>query len=208
MCTLIWVVSPSTSTGQTRQMQRKKSEAEIGQLIRDLGGDWKKFEDRRYCPHCHQLIYRVDNQPFDGLGVINGKAFPIEVKAGDTAFPFSEIMPHQRAGLSDWQARHQSPAWLALQLGTTIRAAPLLQRRMWLVSWTFWLGVESQIEVNGFKSIALSHRTTNRRVIKELNLTAMDLLHNYELTWVQGGWRMSVNHPFRNYYLPIKEQEG
>ncbi|MGH7274215.1 MAG: hypothetical protein ACREIQ_07160, partial [Nitrospiria bacterium] len=174
-------------------MQRKVSEAEVGQLIRSLGGDWKKFEDRRYCPHCHQLIYRIDNQPFDGIGVIGGRAFPVEVKAAEKSFAFSEIMDHQRTGLSDWQSRHQSPAWLALQMGITIKHKET-PRKMWLVRWNDWLEIEGMFRELNVKSMPYSDRTTKLVVLRNLGFNAVFRLADYELYWLNGEWHLPKSH--------------
>jgi penicillin-binding protein-related factor A (putative recombinase) len=184
-------------------MSRKQSEKELGQLIRSLGGDWKKFEDRRSCPHCHQLIYRVDNQPFDGIGTINSISFPIEVKSGKLTFPFADIKPHQRAGLADWMKKHGNSAWLCLQMGNqrvnaTQSKAP---RKMWLIAWDDWVDFEDLIKTQGLKSLPYSFETSNRVVVRDLRLGAVDLLANHELTWSKKGWVLPPLHSFRYHYL-------
>jgi len=180
--------------------RRKLSEADLGSLIRDLGGDWHKFRDRQYCPMCHNLIYKMDNVPFDGEAVINGFSIPIEVKSGQTAFPFGDIKEHQREGLLEWQRKHHRPAWLCLQMGIQPAGRGELQRRMWLVPMNIWLNVEELLQEADFKSLPYSIVSTNRKIIKEAGLTALDLLGPYELERITGRWAMPENHVFREIY--------
>lgn len=183
-------------------MSRKQSERELGQLIRSLGGDWKKFEDRRNCPHCHQLIYRVENVPFDGIGTLRSISMPVEVKSGKLTFPFADIKKHQRAGLADWMEKHGNSAWLCLQMGTQRVGSKSTPRRMWLIPWTDWIEIEHLVEMaGGLKSLPYSVETSNRKTVKEHHLGAVTLLALYELWWREGKWVLPPLHSFRYHYL-------
>ncbi len=185
---------------------RKKSEADIGKLIRGIGGDWKKFEDRRYCPHCRQLIYRVDNQPYDGLGVLRGQTFPIEIKSAKLSFPFADIKEHQRAGLTDWQKKHGATAWFALQMGTGKAGSKdsNLPRRLWLVPWDIWLSYEEWVRETA-DQVSLPydwHYGRMRKIITEHEMGAVQVLQDHELMWREGEWVLPDDHLFRLIYLP------
>ncbi len=182
---------------------RKKSEKEIGRMVRECGGDWKKFEDRRVCPHCHQLIYRVDNQPFDGIAVLRGRAVPIEIKSAKLSFSFADLKQHQRAGLSEWSHKHGSPVWLALQMGTQRVGAKNTPRRMWLIFWRSWLDHEAEIEnLAGLSSIPYdSNVKGTRKLVREHQLGAVQNLADWELSWGPKGWELPEDHLFRLIYL-------
>jgi len=181
---------------------RKKSEQDIGKMIRAIGGDWKKFEDRRFCPHCRQLIYRVDNQPYDGIGIVKGKAFPIEVKSAKLSFPFADIKEHQREGLGNWVLKHLNLSWLALQMGTHRAGSQHQPRRMWLISWGAWLQLELLIkDTTGLVSLPYDANTKGVRLkIREAQLGAVQALKNWELTWTNQGWFPPDNHLFCEMY--------
>lgn len=188
---------------------RKVSEHDFGVLIRSLGGDYKKFADARYCPFCKKLLYKVDELPYDGQGVINGWAFPIEVKAADLSFDLSDLKGHQRAGLSEWQLRHKRPAWLGLQMGTQpVNTKGLFPRRLWLIPWTHWLDIEHDIANIGMMSLPYSPDATNRHAFIDNHVTAVELLKDYELKRVLGMWKLPMKHEFRLYYnLSTSEEE-
>ena len=180
----------------------------MGHLIRNLGGDWKKFEDRRFCPHCRTLIYRVDNKPFDGLGVIQGHAFPVEIKSAKLSFPFADIEEHQREGLDAWTKKHTAPTWLALQMGTG-RAGSQdsnLPRRLWLIPWASWKMIERLVNSRtGLVSLPYDCRYGRMRLaVKEHEAAAVQMLETYELLWVKGAWALPEEHVFRSWYH-IKE---
>jgi hypothetical protein len=186
---------------------RKTSEADFATLFHALGADWKKFEDRRYCPICHNLIFRVDNQPFDGLGVIYGRAFAVEIKAAELAFRFADIEPHQRAGLIEWQHRHIAHAWLGLQMGTApANARSGTPRRLWLIDWDWWMQFEAGIQQMGRLSLPYSTQTTNRIDMRTAGIGAVDSLGTWALEHIKGGWKMPETHPFYQKYIqPNKE---
>ena len=188
---------------------RKVSEHDFGALIRSLGGDYKKFADARYCPYCKKLLYKVDELPYDGQGVINGFAFPIEVKAADLSFDFADLKPHQRAGLSEWQKRHHRPAWLGLQMGTDpVNGKGAYPRRLWLIEWDAWLSFEEDVIAQGAKSLPYSPASTNRHAFIDNHLTATEMLKDYELVRIVGGWHLSYAHLFRVHYgLPSDKED-
>lgn len=182
-------------------MKRKKSEADLAKLIHSLGWDWKKFEDQRYCPHCRNILYRVDNRPYDGMAIINGRAAPIEVKMGHTRFPFADLKEHQRAGMKAWEDKHGELTWLFLQLGDhRPNSKNFGRRRCWLISLNTLGGIENLCNVYGLKSLPLSEHTTRRVKVRESKIYATNLLKNYELPWKKGGWELPHDHPFAVEY--------
>ena len=184
-------------------MKRKKSEADLAKLIHDLGWDWKKFEDKRTCPKCMHMLYRVDNRPYDGIATIRGGSIPIEVKWAKERYAFSDLKEHQREGMADWQLKHGCMTWLFLQLGdkrVTAKNDPY-RRRCWLLPLNAILDIEYTVSVYDLKSLAISKDTTNRKVVKEAKLHADSMLKNYELEWKKGGWVLPPYHLFRQMYL-------
>jgi penicillin-binding protein-related factor A (putative recombinase) len=191
-------------------MTRKRSEADFTKLIHDLGWDWKKFEDKRFCPFCKKLQYRVDNMPYDGIATIKGRAIPVEVKSGTTRFGFNELKEHQREGLINWQKKHGAMAWLYLQMGVSRVDSSLGDRlRSWLMPISHFLQVENLVKgIYKYEGVALSEETTNRRDIIDNKLYATQLFKNYELAWIEKqGWSIPEGHLFRLTYLHIPGEE-
>jgi hypothetical protein len=184
---------------------RKRSEKDLGVLIRDLGGDWKKFEDRRYCPHCKQLIYRVDNRPYDGMATIRGLAIPIEIKSGKKSLRFDQLKDHQREGLREWEKKHGNITWIALQMGVSrpISNPENIPLRFWLFPYKKFINMEGLLEeITEQKSLPYNKDTTRNKRIIEYSLTAYDLLWHWEIIWLDGKWSLPIWHPFRAKYLP------
>jgi len=86
-------------------------------------------------------------------------------------------------------------------MGTQPAGRGDLQRRMWLVPIKMWLKVEDIRQDAGYKRIPYSSDTTNRKVIVENGLTAVNLLEPYELTRVKGGWAIPDHHIFQDIYF-------
>lgn len=182
-------------------MKRKKAEADLAKLIHGLGWDWKKFEDQRYCPHCRQILYRVDNRPYDGMAVIHGTSIPIEVKMGHTRFAFSDLKDHQREGMREWQVKHGRQTWLFLQMGDDRpNSKSKTRRRCWLMTLSTLEGIEDLCSAYGLKSLPLNEHTTKRVKVKKDLVYATNLLHNHELPWIPGGWKLPHEHLFSKIY--------
>ena len=183
---------------------RKKSEADLGTLIRSLGGDWKKFEDKRACPHCHKLLYRVDNRGYDGMATIRGISIPIEVKSGQRSFAFADLKPHQHEALLEWENKHGKQSWIALQVGTgrVNQKKEGLPRKFWLFPHVLFQRMEALLdETVGQKSIPYSLATTRNKLIHKYNLTLVEGYWDYEIIWMDGKWILPTWHVFRLYYL-------
>lgn len=183
---------------------RKRSERDLGTLIRDLGGDWKKFEDKRFCPHCKKMLYRVDNRGYDGIATLKGRAIPIEVKSGKRSLRFADLEDHQREALQAWQDKHGWPAWVAIQVGEgrpnqKIEDIPL---KFWLFPYNFFLALELLcLERANQKSIPYSSKTTNNSNMIMLDLTLVEGCDEYEIVWIAGRWTMPTWHLFRLNYI-------
>lgn len=188
-------------------MTVKQAEADLAKLFYTIGWDWKKFEDKRICPRCKHLLYRVDNRPYDGIAVIYGRTIPIEVKQDKFRFMFSDLKEHQRDGLLEWERKHLSKAWIFLELGTDrTNSKSSKRRRAWLVPINTLLSIETLCEVYGLKSLPLDKSTTNRKDVLKSKIYATQLLSQWELPWEKGGWTLPKNHMF--YKLYIKSEEG
>lgn len=178
-------------------MKRKKAEADLAKFIHGLGWDWKKFEDQRYCPHCRHILYRVDNRPYDGMAIINGYAAPIEVKMGHTRFTFADLKEHQREGMKEWEDKHDNPSWLFLQIGDDRpNSKSENRRRCWLFTLNTLNGIETLMGNYDMKSLPLNEHTTSRKILKEHELYATNLLKQHELMWKPGGWTIAKLHTF------------
>lgn len=161
-------------------MQKKQCEADFANLMGRMSkkfGIWShKWADMRYCPRCHNLLYKVDDN-VDYTIIVGDKPGLVECKQDEERFSFANeelgIRPRQREWLNEWQ-RLNRHSWLFLELGTG--SAPK-DRNAWLVWWPHWLVIESRLEERGMKSIPW--RET--RQSKEFN--AVEMLSEHQLLW-------------------------
>lgn len=180
---------------------KKQAEADFAKFVHDLGWDWKKFEDKRQCPKCFHLLYRVDNRPYDGVMTVWGKTIPVEIKQDETRFPFSDLKQHQRDGLLEWEERHDSLSWIYLMLGTDrVNSNSPKRRQSWLVPTSAFLQAEQLCRVYGLKSMPLDFSTVQRVDVKEAQIYATSIFKNYRLEWQTGGWVLPKAHLLRELY--------
>ncbi|KPK19761.1 MAG: hypothetical protein AMJ70_08545 [Dehalococcoidia bacterium SG8_51_3] len=191
-------------------MKRKRAEADLAKFIHDIGWDWKKFEDRRYCPNCRALLYRVDDRPYDGMATVNGIAIPIEVKASKLNFAFSELKKHQEDGMLEWQEKHNryKGCWIFLQMGDQKpNSKQPNRRRCWLITLNAFLDIRTLCSMMETQTLPYSEETTNRKKLKDLQISATTLLGKWELKWIPGGWSLPREHLFNTYYIGARHDQ-
>lgn len=113
----------------------------------------------------------------------------IEVKYGHNSFDFAELSVKQR----DFLSENARSAWFWLGLGDRI-GSKTSPRHIWLIPWTEWLTIEAHFVEHGLNSIPLlqPHALKHR----ELKLSAVDQLSNYEFVWDGCVWAPVPWHPF------------
>lgn len=180
-------------------MKRKANEGEVARLFHHYGWDWHKFEDKRICPICHQLQYKAQYLPFDGVAIVAGQQIPIEIKqVNGTSFAFAEIRDNQRSGLQVWSERHRSPAWLFLTVGEErVNANAETRRRSWLIPCKEWFALEGQARLDGLESLPMC-RSASRGAYADLSLA--EVFPDHELPWRDSGWQVPEFHPFGRTY--------
>jgi sarcosine oxidase delta subunit len=184
-------------------MQRKSNEPEIKDLIRRHGWDWHKFQDARWCPHCHNLLYKTDGMPYDGEATIAGVKVPIEIKQEQNIFPFSTIRDNQRYGMQAWTKQHGHEAWLAITLGQdAVNARTPFRRRTFMIPTSIYYDIESSIILDGRVSIPMCQESASSAWAE---MTFVDLFAEYELPWSNwapqsSGWSVPRDHIFAQTY--------
>jgi penicillin-binding protein-related factor A (putative recombinase) len=177
-------------------MRKKLSESDFAKIMGKLttetnGYFWShKWEDKRYCPFCHSLLYKSDSN-VDYTIIAGNVAGLVECKQDPERFYFSNdesgIRPNQREFLNEWSKQNR-PCFLFLELGDG--SAPK-ERQAWLIPWVHWLIFESKLEERGMKS--LPWKVTKR----SQEFSAIPLLWEYELEWVKKeGFHIPENHIF------------
>ena len=152
---------------------------EVFRLARSLGYAPITQTDASVCPHCGRKVRppigRPDIlwlHPTQGSIVCEVKVVP----KGRKSFPFSCIRPEQRRWLDWWVQENRGVAFLAL--GTLTPR----QRRLWLVPWTAWKYVETEVSQHQ-ESIPVIAGRGARRALQDQHLDLDTLLRDFECDW-------------------------
>jgi hypothetical protein len=184
-------------------MNESKLRAEVGQSLQRLWFRTYTPPDMSICPRCGTEIYPRGGTPdmmfwdWKGpVGFIEFKVYPPPTH-GDwyrTSFSLSKISPEQRAWLLF--AQETGAFHLYIGLGTAHGRAGRKEepRLAWIVPWAYWQSVEEKL-LPIQKSLPLVVRPGLDRRVQDGHLVAMELLKNFELRWVGGGWQLPTNHP-------------
>ena len=152
---------------------------EVFRLARSLGYAPITQTDAAICPRCGHAtkppIGRPDIlwlHPTQGSVVCEVKIVP----KGRTSFPFKIIRPEQRKWLDWWVEEKEGIAFLAI--GTLTPR----HRRLWLVPWSVWKNVETEVSKHQ-ESIPVIAGKGVLRVLQEQHLDLDALLQPYECDW-------------------------
>jgi hypothetical protein len=181
-------------------MERKQAEADFANMIGRMstlyeGALWAhKWADMRACPHCGQLLYKVEDN-VDYTMIVGNIAGLVECKQDEERFRWADegvgIRPGQRAWLNEWQLQRR-PSWLFLEMGDG--RAPK-DRNAWLIWWPVWLMHEGTLELGEKKSLAW------RETRQSGGLNAVSLLADWQLDWVPNqGFVIPGKHQFWTMY--------
>lgn len=115
---------------------------EVYSLLRGLGYWPTRGRDTIVCPVCGREIHPPIGRPDLLVLAPRGVTRVLEVKAVNwsrtKSFPFSDIKVEQRNWLNGWTDAG-GIAYLAIG---TVNVRP---RRLWVVDWTAWLGIEENV---------------------------------------------------------------
>lgn len=175
-------------------MHKKQSEREFKEFCNRYGIDSYKYPDRRRCPACGKLLWKVNRMP-DYEITHKGIKSLVEVKQGSKRWYFASeetgIRGIQREKLDDHMRRHNMP-WVFLALGEG--RAPN-GRGAFLIPWAVWKRTEEMLLSEGQKSIRFEGGRMK---------TAKVILAEYRLVWKDSGWSLPEGHIFWNYLNPIQ----
>ena len=182
-------------------MQKKQSESDFAKMMGELqrktdGFIWAhKWADIRFCPHCHGMLYKTENN-VDYQLVVGPYVGLVECKQDSLRFSFADpekgIRNNQRELLNKAESFSRK-SWLFLELGDG--RAPKA-REAWLIPWVYWVFIEQTIfQNNNRKSIAWKKSKRSEGANTE------DLLKLWKLEWVQNeGFKIPKDHIFWEIY--------
>jgi hypothetical protein len=174
-------------------MQAKQSEAELVQFAKRYKIDSHKYQDKRRCPRCFQLLWKSDKMP-DYEIVYQGWKSLVEVKQGSPkglrwAFANADqgIRDTQHETLTYWMENHNVPyLWIALGDGRVPDG-----RGTFLLPYPTWMDIEAKLLDMGQKSITYN---TGRMI------PAVDIMADFELIWLDGAWLLPDDHVFHQFF--------
>lgn len=149
--------------------ERGQADVEAGRSMRSWGWLAYKKRDATRCPHCGGKVLPVGvpgtwDFPNVGIPIWHARKtvfIDVEVKAANTALPFSKLRENQRTWAAETPER---PKWLWIGLGKNAVNAIDSPRKSYLVPYSYdtllglaiydtFLGIEALLEKTGRKSL-------------------------------------------------------
>lgn len=176
---------------------KKRSEEELGTMLRNSGHWVYKGRDRSYlyCPECHE---RIEFCPHCEEEILFDKAktmpdflaardwFYIECKQGGNNWSILDVTPTQYKVMNN-HAATGGEGYLFLGIGDG--RAPK-GRAAYLIEWKTFIYAQKDLLQANFKSIRFS--STERSKVP----TADEVFGEWKLEWENGSWSIPTSHPF------------
>jgi len=176
-------------------MQKKRSEASLGGMMRKIGYLADKARDRGYprCPHCHKEIKECPHCEEDTL-MPKAKTRPdylvalewafVECKQGIESWPLNDVSFDQERILDENEGTKGS-SWIFLELGGG--KAPF-GRGAWLIPWNIFKRIRSECYQKKKMSVRFVSTQNSRMPVAD------ELFSPYRIKWEDGNWKIPKQH--------------